>query len=114
MAGTRPAYLTYEEYHAESANNPFEISEGDIVSGIAGIYAGWRVASQPPNNKEAHLNILADFGAPVGTVGVFVHGRGSPTGLLQVIHGIQKFPACQEDLQRTKTDFSVFMRGSWD
>jgi hypothetical protein len=92
MAGTQPAYLTFEEYHAEPTNNPFRLSEGDIVSGIAGIYAGWRVASRPPNIKEVHLNILADFGSPVGAIGFFVHGGGSPTGLLQVLHGVQNFP----------------------
>jgi hypothetical protein len=40
MEGTQPAYLTFEEYHAEAANNPFGLLEVDIVSGIAGIYAG--------------------------------------------------------------------------
>jgi hypothetical protein len=92
MAGTLPTYLTFEEYHAEPANNPFGLSEGDIVSGIAGIYAGWRVVSWPPNTKQVHLNILADFASPVGAIRVFVQGGGSPTGLLQVIHGIQNFP----------------------
>jgi hypothetical protein len=92
MAGTQPAYLTFEEYHTEPANNPFGLSEGDIVSGIAGIYAGWRVASRPPNTKEVHLNILADFASPVGAIRVFVHGGGSPTGILQVLHGVQNFP----------------------
>jgi hypothetical protein len=28
----------------------------------------------------------------VGAIGVFVHGGGSPTGLLQVLHGVQNFP----------------------
>jgi hypothetical protein len=92
MAGTHPAYLTFEEYHAEPTNNPFGLSEGDIVIGIAGIYAGWRVASRPPNTKEVHLNILADFASPVGAIGVFVHGGGLPTGLLQVLQGVQNFP----------------------
>jgi hypothetical protein len=92
MAGTQPAYLTFEEYHAEPTNNPFGLSEGDIVSGIAGIYAGWRVASRPPNTKEVHLNILADFASPMGAIGVFVHGGGSPTGLLHVLQGVQNFP----------------------
>jgi hypothetical protein len=92
MAGTQPAYLTFEEYHADPTNNPFGLPEEDIVSGIAGIYAGRRVASRPPNTKEVHLNILADFASPVGAIGVFVHGGGSPTGLLQVLHGVQNFP----------------------
>jgi hypothetical protein len=79
MAGTQPT------------NNPFGLSEGDIVSGIVGIYTGWRVTSRPPNTKEVHLNILADFASPVGAIGVFVHGGGLPTGLLQVLHGVQNF-----------------------
>jgi hypothetical protein len=92
MTGTQPAYLTFEEYHAEPANNPFGLSEGDSFSGIAGVYAGWRVVRRPTNTKEDHLNILADFTSPVGAIGVFVQGGGSPTGLLQVLHGVQNFP----------------------
>jgi hypothetical protein len=112
MAGTRPAYLTFEEYHAEPTNNPFGLSEGDIVSGIAGIYSGWIVTSRTPNIKEVHLKILADFTSPVGAVGVFVQGAGSTTGLLQVIHGRQKFfgPA-RETFRGTKAHFCIFGRG---
>jgi hypothetical protein len=92
MAGTQPAYLTFEEYHAEPANNPSGLSEGDIVSGVTGIFSGWRLVSRPPKTKEVHLKILADFASPVGAIGVFVQGGGSPMGLLQVLHGVQNFP----------------------
>jgi hypothetical protein len=49
------------------------------------------VASRPPNTKEVHLNILADFASPVGAIGVFVHIGGSPTGILQVLHVVHNF-----------------------
>jgi hypothetical protein len=80
MTGTRPAYITFEELYTEPTNNPFGTSDGDIINGIAGINAGCRLASQPPNAKEVHLDFLADFAAPVGAVGVFAQGGGSPTG----------------------------------
>jgi hypothetical protein len=91
MAGIHPAFLTFEEFYAEPTNNPFGVTNSDIVTGIASVNAGWRLTNRPPSVKEVHLNILADFSAPIGAVGIFVQG-GGPTGNLQVLHEIQNFP----------------------
>jgi hypothetical protein len=92
MAGTRPTFLTFEEFYSEPTNNPFGTTGLDVVAGVNNVNAGWRLANRPPSIKEVHLNMLADFSTPIGAVGIFVQGGGSVTGEFQVLHGIQNFP----------------------
>jgi hypothetical protein len=37
-------------------------------------------------------DIISDFSRPIGGVGMFVENERSPTGILQVTHGFEKFP----------------------
>jgi hypothetical protein len=37
-------------------------------------------------------DIISDFSRPIGGVDIFVENKRSPTGVLQVMHGFEKFP----------------------
>jgi hypothetical protein len=65
MAGIQPAYLTFEEFYAEPADILFGTADGDIAFGLMGVNSAWRLSGRPPNDKEVHLKILAEFSAPV-------------------------------------------------
>jgi hypothetical protein len=99
MAGIHPAFLTFEDFYAEPTNNPFRTTDGDIVTGIARINAGWRLSSRPPNAKKVHFNILADFVAPVGAVSIFIQGGDLPTGSFKCPMGSRSFRVCPDDRQ---------------
>jgi hypothetical protein len=89
MATIRPIPPTYCELFAEPASDIFG---AESASCIAAVYLNWRTTSGPPGVDDVEDDIISDFSPLIGGVGMFVQHERSPTGILEVLYGFQKFP----------------------
>jgi hypothetical protein len=92
MGSMHPLPLTYSELFSEPSSDPFGSEEDRTVACIAAVYRNWRTTDDGPHVDDIEDNITSDFSRPIGGVGIFVENERSPTGILQAMHGFEKFP----------------------
>jgi hypothetical protein len=56
------------------------------------VYINWRTTSDPPDVEDVEDDIISIFSRPIGGVGMLMHNERSPTSILEVLHGFEKFP----------------------
>jgi hypothetical protein len=82
--------LTYCELFAELATTPFGSEVDRTTARFAAVYLNWRTTGDAPDVDED--DIISDFSRPIGGVGMLAENERSPTGVLVVLHGFEKFP----------------------
>jgi hypothetical protein len=92
VATIRPIPLAYCELFAEPASDPFGAEEEEATSCIAAVYLNWCTTSDPPNVDDVEGDIISDCSRPIGDIGMFMQNERLATGVLEVLHGFQKFP----------------------
>jgi hypothetical protein len=90
MAGTRP--ISYQELYSEPTNNHFGTNEEELEVCTRAVFNVFRSTGLALEEGKLLLNIQADFGRPIGGITIFVPDGDSPTGVLQVLHGVHLFP----------------------
>lgn len=88
--GTRAAILSYAELFGDPSGNPFEEPHGEAYQNI--YETTWRAFDRAPTAANVHRDILADFQASIGSVGIFVQNGTSPSGTLEILHGFRTHP----------------------
>jgi hypothetical protein len=91
MAQIQPITLNYSEIFNEPTNNPFRQDLKKQEKCIAALYLNWRTNANAPGPYEVLEDLLLDFTRLVGGVTAFVADPHSPTGVLKVLHGFQRF-----------------------
>jgi hypothetical protein len=91
MATIPPTALTYGELFSEPTNDPFGQDSGKQAKCIAAVYLNWRTNADAPDPDEVQDDLMLDFTGLVGGVVAFVEDSRSPTGVLKVLHGFQRF-----------------------
>jgi hypothetical protein len=92
MGSICPLPLTYSELFSEPSRNTFGSEEDKTVACIASVYLNWRTTGDAPDVDDIEDDIISNFYRPIGGVGIFVENERSLTGILQVMHGFEKFP----------------------
>jgi hypothetical protein len=91
MVTIQPIALNYSEIFNEPANDLYGQDLGKQAQCIAAMYLNWRKNAEPPDPEEVQEDLLLDFTRMVGGVIAFVEDTHSPTGVLKVLHGFQRF-----------------------
>jgi hypothetical protein len=105
MATIRPSPLAYCKLFAKPASGPFGAEEEEAAACIVTVYLNWRTTSDPPDVDDVEDDIISDFSRPIGGVGMFVQHERSATGILEVLHGFQKFPGVPGKTGREEAAF---------
>jgi hypothetical protein len=84
--------LSYQEFFADPANNPFGSDEVDIKRGYQNVLTSWRSTNNPPSAAVLRRTTTLDFAQPVGAIGMFVDDGRTPGGVLRLMHGIMEYP----------------------
>jgi hypothetical protein len=63
----------------------------DIREAYRVMYSEWRVEDAPPTVKALEEEIITDFVASIGSVGMMLASKDSPTGKLMLLHGFDRY-----------------------
>jgi hypothetical protein len=64
--------LTFEQRYADPSANPLNMTEEEIREAYRVICSAWRVDDSPSTVKDLEDELITDFIAPVGAIGVMV------------------------------------------
>jgi hypothetical protein len=84
--------LTYCELFAEPASDPFGVEADLPAEYIKAVYLNLRTACEAPEVDKVEDELISDFSHTISGVGIFEQTNRPPTGILEILHGFQKFP----------------------
>jgi hypothetical protein len=90
MAAITPI-LAFGQLYRDPGVDPLGLTESEIRASYCFIYSQYRVEDSPPTVEELENEILTDFLAPIGALGIMVAAPGSKTGRIKLNHGHARY-----------------------